>query len=288
MDIRETKLTPEQIAEFGTAVDKEIDSFNVVEENDQTISGGRRRRRGGGVNEIKAAAKQLWMSVCQTVGTPENAGIALALVPAGLAAPQGVAMAFTVARKAIVVGAQAVTPTTFAMVSVSALLYYYFGEKLPSMSSDSLTQQMAIERMNKAISEAKKSRATAEILREVADKFKADLDSSKAVPWVSTEEELARDAKLAEDTAKSKIGNDTVAKVRSTGPAVGYDGPIQKPMVSPPAAPPAAPADTGMASVFSSTRRRGGSMRRRPSGPTRRGRRSSSSKRKRYTRRRRV
>jgi hypothetical protein len=267
-------LTPEEIAEFESAVDEEFAKF--------TTGGRRKKMRGGDVPEVIAKSKELWSAVLKTMATPENAGIAVVASTVGIASPALVHSAFSVARAALNIAAQAVTPETVALTSCAALVYYYFGDKLIP-KGESISEQIAIGRMNNAIETAKKTRRGSATLRVVIDKFKEDLDKSKSVTnWEATEDEaLEVQKKLAVDTAPSKLGVNEVKPVKPQGPSVGnYSMPPSQ--FNATSAKPPPPT----ASMFAKTK--GGSRHRRLSAPTRKVKRSSSSKPKRYTRRQRV
>jgi hypothetical protein len=122
LGIKNTELTPEQIAEFEsaayTAVDEELGKF---------ITGGKRKKmRGGEVSEVIAKSSELWKAVLKTVGTPDNAAIAIVGTTVGIASPALVHTAFSVARTALDVAARAITPETVATsrayVAISVLL----------------------------------------------------------------------------------------------------------------------------------------------------------------------
>jgi hypothetical protein len=274
LGMKSATLTPEEIAEFESAVDEEFAKF--------TTGGRRKKMRGGDVPEVIAKSKELWSAVLKTMATPENAGIAVVASTVGIASPALVHSAFSVARAALGVAARAVTPETVALTSCAALVYYYFGDKLIP-KGESISEQIAIGRMNNAIETAKKTRRGSATLRVVIDKFKEDLDKSKSVTnWEATEDEaLEVQKKLAVDTAPSKLGVNEVKPVKPQGPSVGnYSTPPSQ--FNATSAKPPPPT----ASMFAKTK--GGSRHRRLSAPTRKVKRSSSSKPKRYTRRQRV
>lgn len=216
MGMKNAQLTPEEIAEFDTAVTSELDQFTEGQE------GGRRRKMRGGQTfaEVKQKAHDTWMSILKLVGTPENAGIAIAMVPVGIASPSLVHTAFSVVRTALELGSRAVTPETVALASSAALIYYYYGDKL-TPKPENLSLAIAKTQMEAAIKSAKTARRGSATLRELADKFKNTLEESKNVPWVPTLEEIEAKAKLELDTAPSKLGVNTVAKVKPLGPSVG-------------------------------------------------------------------
>ena len=272
LGMKSATLTPEEIAEFESAVDEEFAKF--------TTGGRRKKMRGGEVSEVIAKSRELWSAVLKTMATPENAAIGLVAGTVGIASPALVHSAFSVARAALGVAAQAITPETVAFTSCAALVYYYFGDKLIP-KGESISEQVAIGRMNNAIETAKKTRRGSATLRVVIDKFKEDIDKSKSVTnWEATEDEaLQVQKKLAVDTAPSKIGVDRPAKL-DLGKSVGnYSIPPSQFNATAKPPPPTA-------SMFAKTK--GGSRHRRLSAPTRKVKRSSSSKPKRYTRRRRV
>lgn len=280
VEMKNTELTPEQIADFESAVDEEFAKF--------TTGGRRKKMRGGDVPEVISKSKELWSAILKTMATPENAGIAVVATTVGIASPALVHSAFSVARAALGVAAQAVTPETVAFTSCAALVYYYFGDKLIP-KGESISEQVAIGRMNNAIETAKKTRRGSATLRVVIDKFKEDLDKSKSVTnWEATEDEaLEVQKKLAVDTAPSKIGVDRPAKL-DLGKSIGnYATPPSTSAKTPPPPPPTFSAESKPITT-SSRWGKGGSRHRRLSAPTRKVKRSSSSKPKRYTRRQRV
>lgn len=267
MGMKNATLTAAEIAEFDTAVTSELNKFTEGQE------GGRRRKMRGGQTfaEVQQKAHDTWMSFLKLLGTPENAGIAVALVPIGIAKPELVHYAFSMVRNALGLASRAVTPETVALASSAALIYYYYGDKL-TPKPETLSQQMAKTQMEAAIKSAKTARRGSVALRELTDKFKDTLEESKSVPWVPTLEEIEAKVKLELDTAPSKIGVDTVEKVKPLGPSVGnYAVPpsqtnpssISKPIIAP-------PSRFGPAKGGRRTKRR-----RRPSLPTRKVRRSS-------------
>jgi hypothetical protein len=214
LGMKSATLTPEEIAEFESAVDEEFAKF--------TTGGSRKKMRGGDVPEVITKSKELWSAVLKTMATPENAGIAVVASTVGIASPALVHSAFSVARAALGLAAQAVTPETVALTSCAALVYYYFGDKLIP-KGESISEQIAIGRMNNAIETAKKTRRGSATLRVVIDKFKEDLDKSKSLTnWEATEDEaLQVQRKIATDTGRSKIGVDEVKSVKPLGPSIG-------------------------------------------------------------------
>ena len=216
LGMKNAQLTPEEIAEFDTVVTSELDQFTEGQE------GGRRRKMRGGQTfaEVQQKAHDTWMSFIKLLGTPENAGIAVALVPIGIAKPELVHYAFSMVRNALGLASRAVTPETVALASSAALIYYYYGDKL-TPKPETLSQQMAKTQMEAAIKSAKTARRGSVALRELTDKFKDTLEESKSVPWVPTLEEIEAKVKLELDTAPSKLGVDTVTKVKPLGPSVG-------------------------------------------------------------------
>ena len=229
LGMKNTTLTPEEIAEFESAVNEEFAKFNT--------GGSRKKMRGGNITEVIQKSEELWSTILKTMATPENAGIVLAASTVGIASPALVHSAFSVARAALGIASQAVTPETIALTSCTALVYYYFGDKLIP-KGESISQQFAIGRMNNAIETAKKTRRGSATLRVVIDKFKEDLDKSKSLTnWEATEDEaLQVQRKIAIDTARSNIGVNEVKPVRPLGPPVGNYAipPSQIPKVPPP------------------------------------------------------
>ena len=63
MGMKNAQLTPEEIAEFDTAVTSELDQFTEGQE------GGRRRKMRGGqtVAEVKRKAHDTWISILKLV-----------------------------------------------------------------------------------------------------------------------------------------------------------------------------------------------------------------------------
>lgn len=282
LGMKSATLTPEEIADFESAVDEEFSKF--------TTGGRRKKMRGGDVPEVISKSKELWSAILKTMATPENAGIAVVATTVGIASPALVHSAFSVARAALGVAAQAVTPETVAFTSCAALVYYYFGDKLIP-KGQTITEDIAIQRMNNAIETAKKTRRGSETLRVVIDKFKEDLDKSKSVTnWEATEDEaLEVQKRIKENTGPSKIGVNQLSRIDVGKPL----GNVPPPSQGLPPAPPKSTATT--ASIFSATSQpisdakssrwgKGGSRRRtkrhhrhRLSAPTRK-RRSSSAR----------
>lgn len=281
LGMKSATLTPEEIAEFESAVDEEFAKF--------TTGGRRKKMRGGEVSEVIAKSSELWSAILKTMATPENAAIGLVAGTVGIASPALVHSAFSVARAALDVAAQAITPETVAFTSCAALVYYYFGDKLIPKDQP-IVRQMAIDRMNNAIATAKTARRASSTLRVVIDKFKEDLDKSKSVTnWEATEDEalLEVQKKLGVDTAPSKLGVNEVKPVKPQGPSVGNYSTNTGSQVntafsstSLKTAPPPPPSKS--AKFFGGSRRRT-KRHRRLSAPTRK-RRSSSARRRGDTR----
>lgn len=290
--MKSATLTPEQIAEFESAVDTAVDQ----EFAKFTTGGTRKKMRGGEVSEVIAKSSELWKAILKTAGTPENAAIAIVATTVGVASPALVHTAFSFARTALDVAARAVTPETVAFTSCAALIYYYFGDMIipKGQSIKDIKEDVAIGRMNNAITEAIKTRRGSATLRKVIDNFKEDLDKSKNLTnWVEIEDDALIEARKNIDkyTARSNIGVDRLPRI-DLGKPVGYYGtpPSQVP-------PPPPKSNSTTASMFSSTSQptdpksrwsKGGSRRRtkrhrRPSAPTRK-RRSSSVRRRGDTR----
>jgi hypothetical protein len=275
LGMKSATLTAEELAEFDAAVTSELDQFT------ESQQGGRRRMRGGQTfAEVKQKAHDTWMSILKLVGTPENAGIAIAMVPVGIAKPDLVKYAFSLVRNALELGSRAMTPETVALASSAALIYYYYGDKL-TPKPENLSLEIAKTQMEAAIQSAKTSRRASVTLRELADKFKNTLEESKSVPWVPTLEEIEAKAKLEVDTAPSNIGVNAVPKIKSQGQSIGnYSAPpSQFSSTSVKTAPPPPPTK---GKFFGGSRRRT-KRHRRPSAPTRK-RRSSSARRRGDTR----
>jgi hypothetical protein len=119
---------------------------------DVSMSGGRRHRYRGGVppmtpmtaqkisgpapvtntltQNVINDAKKLWLSGMAALGTPETVGTTLALGAVGVANPSAAAGAFTLANKLVGVAYGLVTPTTFTLAVLTALLYRNFGNYL--------------------------------------------------------------------------------------------------------------------------------------------------------------
>jgi hypothetical protein len=286
LGMKSATLTPEEIAEFESAVDEEFAKF--------TTGGRRKKMRGGDVPEVISKSKELWSAILKTMATPENAGIAIVATTVGIASPTLVHSAFSVARAALNIASQAVTPETVAFTSCAALVYYYFGDKV-FPKGQTITEDIAIQRMNNAIETAKKTRRGSETLRVVIDKFKEDLDKSKSVTnWEATEDEaLEVQKRIKENTGPSKIGVNQLSRI-DVGKPLGNVPPPSQVNTTSQGLPPAPAKSTGTtASIFSATSQptdtksrwsKGGSRRRtkrhhrhRLSAPTRK-RRSSSAR----------
>jgi hypothetical protein len=256
--------------------------------------------RGGDVPEVISKSNELWSAILKTMATPENAGIAIVATTVGIASPTLVHSAFSVARAALNIASQAVTPETVAFTSCAALVYYYFGDKV-FPKGQTITEDIAIQRMNNAIETAKKTRRGSETLRVVIDKFKEDLDKSKSVTnWEATEDEaLEVQKRIKENTGPSKIGVNQLSRI-DVGKPLGNVPPPSQVNTTSQGLPPAPAKSTGTtASIFSATSQptdtksrwsKGGSRRRtkrhhrhRLSAPTRK-RRSSSARRRGDTR----
>ena len=283
--IKNTPLTPEEIAEFELAVDTAVDQ----EFAKFTTGGSRKKMRGGEVSEVIAKSSELWKAILKTAGTPENAAIAIVATTVGVASPALVHTAFSFARTALGVAARAVTPETVAFTSCAALIYYYFGDMIIPKGK-TITEDVAIGRMNNAIAEAIRTRRGSATLRTVIDNFKEDLDKSKNLTnWVEIEDDALIEARKNIDkyTARSNIGVDQLRRI-DVGKSVGnYATPPSTSAKTPPPPPPTFSAESKPITT-SSRWGKGGSRHRRLSAPTRKVKRSSSSKPKRYTRRRRV
>jgi hypothetical protein len=119
---------------------------------DVSMSGGRRHRYRGGAppmtpmtaqkpsgpapvtntltQNVINDAKKLWLSGMAALGTPETVGTTVALGAVGIANPGAAAGAFTLANKLVGVAYGLVTPTTFTLAVLTALLYRNFGDYL--------------------------------------------------------------------------------------------------------------------------------------------------------------
>ena len=265
--IKNTTLTPEEIAEFDAVVDEELKA--LVE----PAKGGRRRKmRGGDIQEVVAKSKELLSAVLKTMATTENAAVVIAGVTVGIASPDLVRSAFSVARAALGIAAQAITPETVAFTSCAALIYQYYGDKI-FPKEQPISQQIAIARMNKAIETAKATRRGSATLRTVVDKFKEDFDKSKSLTnWETLEGEALEVYKnLKTYTGPSKVGNYSIPTGRYSG-ITNTPPPPQK-QGTPPPPPPSTASST--LSRFGPKAGRRTKRRRRPSLPTRKVRRSS-------------
>jgi len=289
LGIKKLQLTPEQIAEFESAaypaIDEELAKFQT-----QSTGGKRKKMRGGEVSEVIAKSSELWKAVLKTVGTPDNAAIAIAATSVGIASPALVHTAFSVARTALGVAARAITPETVAFTSCAALVYYYFGDKLKP-TEEPISRQMAVTRMNNAIKEANTARRGSATLRDAINNFKQELDLEKSMSAPNSEdidpEALEVQNNLNKYTAPSKIGVDQLRRIdvgksltNIPTPSQGQPGNtvFSPTSVSTSGKPPPPPKSK----FFGGSRRRT-KRHRRPSAPTRK-RRSSSARRRGDTR----
>ena len=258
------------------------------------------------------------MSVIKKLGTPENAGILLAVAPVGLAAPDAVKQAFVLTRMALGFAVGQITPERFALVSLASLIYYYYGDKMvmPAGKAAPISLDLAKRNMAAALERSKSIEAGLPALREIAEKVRENTDAAKrdTVHWVQTLEEAEEAARIGEAVKRSNLGvepkevaaaESAASKAAKTamiqGKPVGnysIPGPVA-PAAPKAAAPVAEPPFQATSQPLRSSRfvpgepaKRGGrrtkrNRRHRPSAPTRKAR-SSSSKHRRYTRQRRV
>ena len=129
------------------------------ETQDVPMSAGRRRKYRGGVptpmtpmtaqktsgpapvtntltQNVINDAKKLWLSGMAALGTPETVGTTLALGAVGVANPSAAAGAFTFANQLVGVAYGLVTPTTFTLAVLTALLYRNFGNYLEQTNKE--------------------------------------------------------------------------------------------------------------------------------------------------------
>lgn len=208
----------------------------AVEQDDVPMQGSRRRKYRGGVptpsgqpniplpkmpgtptttltQNVINDAKKLWLSGMAALGTPETVGTTVALGAVGIANPGAAAGAFTLANKLVGVAYGLVTPTTFTLAVLTALLYRNFGDYLEKKPTPPTDLQELLSELKKNLSVAKVkygsvAMPSAEIMAAL-DK----LEKAAAAEKAAAEAKAASDAKAAADSAAAAAAAEKEAKV---------------------------------------------------------------------------
>jgi hypothetical protein len=216
---------------------------------DVSMSGGRRHRYRGGAppmtpmtaqkpsgpapvtntltQNVINDAKKLWLSGMAALGTPETVGTTVALGAVGIANPGAAAGAFTLANKLVGLAYGLVTPTTFTLAVLTALLYRNFGDYLQKKETPPTSLQELLTEVKKNLGSAVASKKygsvrmpSAEIMAAL-DKLEKAAAAEKAAAEAKTAA-AAEAAAAAEKEAKVAVDQTITASqtaVDSTIPA---------------------------------------------------------------------
>ena len=182
---------------------------------DVSMSGGRRHRYRGGAppmtpmtaqkpsgpapvtntltQNVINDAKKLWLSGMAALGTPETVGTTVALGAVGIANPGAAAGAFTLANKLVGVAYGLVTPTTFTLAVLTALLYRNFGDYLEKKPTPPTDLQELLSELKKNLGSAVASKKYGSVRMPSAE-IMAALDKLEKA---AAAEKAAADAKTA-------------------------------------------------------------------------------------------
>jgi hypothetical protein len=220
------------------------------ETQDVAMSGGKRRKYRGGVptpmtpmtaqkpsgpttvtntltQNVINDAKKLWLSGMAALGTPETVGTTLGLGALGVANPSAAAGAFTLANRLVGLAYGLVTPTTFTLAVLTALLYRNFGHLLEKKETPPTSLQELLAELKKNLGTAVGSKKfgsvrmpSAEIMAAL-DKLEKAAAAEKAAVEAKTAAATAA-AEAAEKEAKVAVEQTITASqtvVDSTIPA---------------------------------------------------------------------
>jgi len=204
---------------------------------DVSMSGGRRHRYRGGAppmtpmtaqkpsgpapvtntltQNVINDAKKLWLSGMAALGTPETVGTTVALGAVGIANPGAAAGAFTLANKLVGVAYGLVTPTTFTLAVLTALLYRNFGDYLQKKETPPTSLQELLTEVKKNLGSAVASKKYGSVRMPSAEIMAAldKLEKAAAAEKAAAEAKAASDAKAAADAAAAAKSAEKEAKV---------------------------------------------------------------------------
>jgi len=157
-------------------------------------------------------AKKLWLSGMAALGTPETVGTTVALGAVGIANPGAAAGAFTLANKLVGLAYGLVTPTTFTLVVLTALLYRNFGDYLEKKETPPTSLQELLTEVKKNLGSAVASKKYGSV-RMPSPEIMAALDKLEKAAAAEKAAAEAKTAAEAQAATQAATTAETEAKV---------------------------------------------------------------------------